>query len=320
MVKKKLGLVLGSGAARGWAHMGVLRGLEEMGLKPDVVAGCSVGALVGGAYLLGVVDEFAAWARELKPLSAMQSFALGVSRGGIVNAAPAFKAFSTFDRKIEDLPTRFGAVASDLGTGEEIWITSGSVIEAARASSAIPVIFHSVRREGRWLVDGALANPTPVSLARHLGADVVVSVDLNAVPRVLDRFSGSAGEGEIEIYDTPPPRAAPAPAPDVGADQILGPAVSKLISDTRALIDRQIEQAKQRSLSRPKLFETAYAAADIFQMQLSRARAVADPPDVLLEPDVRHALPTAFDRADEFIAEGRRALFQKRAEIEALLA
>lgn len=315
---KKLGLVLGSGAARGWAHVGVLKGLAEMGLKPDVVAGCSVGALVGGAYLLGALEEFEAWARELKPLSALQSFAFGVSHGGLVNAAPAFMAFSGYDRNIEDLSARFGAVAVDLGAGEEVWLTEGSVIEAARASSAIPVIFHAVRRQGRWLVDGALANPTPVSLARHLGADIVISVDLNAVPRVLDRFSGKAPDSIAGLFDAAPPRLAPALEP-TAEEPILGPAVSKLISETRSLIDRQIEMAKQKALSRPKLFETAYAAADIFQMHLSRARAETEPPDILLEPDVRHALPSAFDRADEFIAEGRRALFEKRREIEALL-
>lgn len=322
-MSKRLGLVLGSGAARGWAHVGVLKGLEEMGLKPDVIAGCSVGALVGGAHLLGVLDEFSAWARELKPLSALQSFAFGVSRGGIVNAAPAFRAFAGFDQTFETLPVKFGAVASDLGTGEEVWITKGSVVEAARASSAIPVIFHAVRREGRWLVDGALSNPTPVSLARHLGAEIVICVDLNAFPRVLHRFSAAVGDGEKQVFNAPPPLLSDhAPEPDavmtLSGDKI-GPAVSKLIGDTRQLIDRQLELAKQRSLSRPKLFETAYAAADIFQMQLSRARAVADPPDILLEPDVRHAMPTAFDRADEFIAEGRRALFEQRADIERLL-
>lgn len=308
---RKLGLVLGSGAARGWAHVGVLRGLEEIGLRPDVVAGCSVGALVGGAYLLGCLEEFEAWARELKPLSALQSFAFSVSRGGLVNTAPAFTAFSEYDRRIETLPVRFGAVACDLGTGEEVWLTEGSVIDAARASSAIPVIFHAVRRDRRWLVDGALANPAPVSLARALGADVVISVDLNAVPRVLERFN------------PPPPPAAPPPAAveaSSSSPQDLTKAVTRLIDDTRGLIDQQIEAARAKARARPHLFETAYAAADIFQMHLARARATTAPPDIRLEPDMRHALPTAFDRADEFIAEGRRVLLERRGEIEALLA
>jgi len=311
---KKFGLVLGSGAARGWAHIGVLRAMEECGLRPDVVAGCSVGALVGGAYLLNALEAFEAWARELQPLSAMQAFSFNVARGGLVNTAPAFKAFAGYDRRIETLPVKFGAVAVDLGTGEEVWITEGSVIEAARASSAIPVIFHAVRRERRWLVDGAIANPAPVSLARALGADVVVSVDLNAVPRVLDRFN------------PPPPHTFPPPVLVSAGEPLPAPettpleTVTKLIEDTRKLIDQQIEIAKLRARERPHLFETAYAAADIFQMHLARAHAAVSPPDICLEPDMRDALPTAFDRADEFIEEGRRAFLERREEIEELLA
>jgi NTE family protein len=309
---KKFGLVLGSGAARGWAHIGVLRALEERGLKPDVIAGCSVGALVGGAYILGALEDFEAWARELKPLSALQSFGFTVARGGLVNAAPAFKAFAGYDRKIEDLPIRFGAVAVDLGVGEEVWITEGSVVEAARASSAIPVIFHAVRRQGRWLIDGAVANPAPVNLARALGADIVVSVDLNAVPRVLDRFNA------------PPPLVAPAaPADKPAAAAPEAPSfqsVTKLIEETRRLIDAQIESARERSRASPHLFETAYAAADIFQMHLARAHAAVEPPDICLEPDMRGALPIAFDRADDFIAEGKRACLERIDEIEDLLA
>jgi len=305
---KKLGLVLGSGAARGWAHIGVLRALDECGLAPDVIAGCSVGALVGGAYVLGALEDFEAWARELKPLSAMQSFAFTVAHGGLVNAAPAFRAFAQYDRKIEDLAVKFGAVAVDLGTGEEVWITEGSVIEAARASSAIPVIFHAARRGRRWLIDGAVANPAPVSLARALGADAVVSVDLNAVPRVLDRFN------------PPPPLVAPPAEVRAETEAPAFTSVTKLIDDTRRLIDQQIEIAKERARSRPHLFETAYAAADIFQMHLARAHAAVEPPDICLKPDMRDALPTAFDRADDFIEEGRRAVLDRREEIEDLLA
>lgn len=305
---KKLGLVLGSGAARGWAHIGVLRALDECGLAPDVIAGCSVGALVGGAYVLGALEDFEAWARELKPLSAMQNFAFTVAHGGLVNAAPAFKAFAQYDRKIEDLAVKFGAVAVDLGTGEEVWITEGSVLEAARASSAIPVIFHAARRGRRWLIDGAVANPAPVSLARALGADAVVSVDLNAVPRVLDRFN------------PPPPLVAPPAEVRAETEAPAFTSVTTLIEDTRRLIDQQIEIAKERARSRPHLFETAYAAADIFQMHLARAHAAVEPPDICLKPDMRDALPTAFDRADDFIEEGRRAVLDRREEIEDLLA
>jgi NTE family protein len=308
-VAKKLGLVLGSGAARGWAHVGVLRGLEEIGIRPDIVAGCSVGALVGGAWLLGALEEFEAWARELSPLSAFNAFSFGVQRGGLIDAKPAFEAFKSADKKIEDLPIKFGAAAADLGTGEEVWLTEGSVIEAARASSAIPVLFHAVQRGPRWLIDGAVADPVPVALARHLGADVVVSVDLNAVPRVLSRFN-------------PPPPSVPAldAAPPATLPADFTGAVEKFIDETRKRVDRQLAIAKARHYAKPQLFETAYAAVDIFQMHLTRMRAVDAPPDIALTPDMRDALPTSFDRADEFIEEGRRSLLAQRDALERLIA
>ncbi len=309
---KKIGLVLGSGAARGWAHVGVLQGLEEIGVKPDVIAGCSVGAFVGGAHLIGALDELETWARELKPLSALSAFSLKVSRGGFIDAAPIFDAFREFDQQIEDLPVKFGAVAADLGDGGEVWITEGSVIDAARASSAIPVVFHAVQHQKRWLVDGAVANPAPVTLARHLGADIVISVDLNAVPRVLDRFD-------------PPPASVPAvrpaslPAVSDGKKGTMTGAIAQIIEDTKLRVEEQIQLFKARADASPYLFETAYAAADIFQMHLARAKGQIDPPDVLLKPDMRDAMPTAFDRADEFIEEGRQALLARKDDILALI-
>ncbi len=303
---KKLGLVLSSGAARGWAHVGVLRGLAELGLKPDVIAGCSVGALVGGAHLVGALDDLERWARSLTPLSALDSFSLKVRRGGLIDVGPAFKAFEKYDRNIEDLPIKFGAVATDLATGEEVPMISGSVLEAARASSAIPVVFHAVRRDHRWLVDGALTNPTPVTLARDLGADIVVSVDVNGVPKTLDRFGERRGLPAV---------VEPAPPAEPGA---VG-AVAKLIDDTQAAIKRQIDLAKARAAAAPHLFETALAAADIFQMQLARTRTVIDKPDIALRPNMRDALPNAFDRADEFIEEGRKSILSAAPQLRALI-
>ncbi len=306
-MEKKLGLVLGSGAARGWAHVGVLRALDEIGVRPSVIAGCSVGALVGGAYLIGALNAFESWARELKPLSALDKFTLKLQHGGFIDTRSAFEAFRSYDQNIEDLDVKFGAVAVDLATGDQVELTQGSVIDAARASSAIPVVFHAVRHKDYWLVDGALANPAPVSLARKLGADVVISVDLNAVPRVLDRF-------EMKPPSLPVPVASDAPHPST-----LSGAVVKLIDDTRAAMERQAGLAKARANATPKLFETAYAAADIFQMHLARMNAEAHPPDILLRPDMRDAMPTAFDRADEFIEEGRQALLAEQDAIKSLL-
>lgn len=304
---KKLGLALSSGAARGWAHVGVLRALKEYGLEPDVITGCSVGALIGGAHLLGVLDELESWARSLQPLSALEQFSFKVRRGGLIDTAPAFAAFREYDRNIEDLPVKFAAVATDLAVGEAVVLQTGSVIDAVQASSAIPVVFHAVRQDHRWLVDGALSNPAPAALARELGADIVISVDLNSVPKALDRFAERPGlPAVIE--------------PGLPASPGVTGAVAKLIDDTQRAIKQQFDRAKARADASPHLFETAFATADIFQMQLARMQTLIDKPDIILRPNMRDALPTAFDRADEFIEEGRSAMVAAVPRVKELLA
>ncbi len=305
---KKIGLTLSAGAARGWAHVGVLRALEEMGVKPDIITGTSVGALVGGAYLLGALDEFEGWGRTLSPLSALRDFSFKLTSGGFINAESAFSSFAEFDQPIEELSTRYGAVACDLGSGEEVEITTGSVLHAARASSAIPILLQAIEHQGRWLVDGAIVNPTPVSLARKLGADVVIAVDLNAVPKALTRFSPDVA------HKTPPSSKE---TEEVSSS--FSGTIKKLIADTRASIDHEIGKARAKIDAKPHIFETAMAVTDTIQMQLSRIQAQTHPADISLSPDMREALPNAFDRADEFIETGRLTMLDQAKTLEQLL-
>jgi len=310
-VSKKLGLALSAGAARGWAHVGVLRGLEEIGVRPDIITGCSVGALVGGAYLIDALDHLEAWAHTLSPLSALRQFSFQMNSGGLINAEQVFAAFEEFDLNFDQLDRPFGVVACDLATGEEVEITSGSVLHAARASSAIPILLQAIEHHGRWLVDGAIVNPTPISLAKNLGADVVIAVDLNAVPRALDRFDVKAHSLEISQ-----PQAES--ATEASYEGFSG-AVMGLIEETKSNISKEIKKARSKMQARPQLFETGMAASDIVQMQIARARALSCPPDILLAPDMRAALPNAFDRADEFIETGYRSLLSHGDELKKLL-
>ena len=305
--RKKIGLVLGSGAARGWAHIGVLNALDELGIKPDIYVGCSVGAVVAGAHLVGALPALEAWAGALKPLSAWRSFAFKIERGGLVDVSSTFDAFRSYDRPIEELSATFAAVATDLGTGAPVVISEGSTIEAIRASSAIPVLFHAVRREDRWMADGALANPLPVDVARDLGADIVIAVDLNGVPRVLDRFDPPENKLPAEIK----PPAQPANSGWPGA-------ISKLIADTQTTIERQLAITKARALATPQLVETFFAATDIFQLHMTEANLRASPADMLLRPDMRDASAMAFDQADELKSEGYEAVMTQAQALQNL--
>ncbi len=305
----KFGLALGSGAARGWIHVGVLQALDDLGIKPDVMTGCSAGALVGGASLLGILDEFKQWARSLSPVSALGAFSFQMARGGLINPENAFKAFRDNDRPIEDLPIPFGAVATDLGTGQEVWLTEGSTLDAARASSAIPMLIHAAPWSdadgAHWLVDGALTNPVPVNLARELGATHVLAIDVNPISRTIERFKPSPSH-EVVTVDKDAPSKLP--------DNIPAP-VAKLITDTQRFIDRQRNMALQRLHAKPHFFETALATMDIVQAQMGEARAQYQKPDLRLLPDVKGLTPMSFDKHEEMTREGYDLIMNNQDKI-----
>ena len=308
-----IGLAMGSGAARGWAHVGVMDALSELGIEVHVHAGCSVGALVSAARLLGVWEPFREWAIGIGGFSSLSSFALGLGSGGLVNPQPAFEQFREHDRAIEDLGSPWGAVATDLATGAEVWLTRGSVLDACRASSAIPILLHAashpVRGESRWLIDGAASNPVPVSLARALGADRVISVDLNSVSRIIPRF------------DRPKTRAVvPVEPTHIPGETVLPKLVTDVIRDTADAIGHGLAMAKARSDAQPHLMETIIATLDIVQTQLAEARAQVDIADLRIAPDMTNAPPGAFDRYDEYRRLGYEAAMAQADEIRALSA
>src|SRR3954465_5075933 len=178
--KPRIGLALGSGSARGWAHIGAIRALEARGIKPDVVCGSSVGALVGGAYSSGELDKLEAWVTGLAWTTVVRLMDL-TWKGGLISGNRLFGAFRLMfeKRDIADLPVKFGAIATELATGREVWLQHGDLLDAVRASCAMPGLFAPVLREDVLLLDGGLVNPVPVSMCRAFGADIVIAVDLS---------------------------------------------------------------------------------------------------------------------------------------------
>ncbi|HEX5930793.1 MAG TPA: patatin-like phospholipase family protein, partial [Methyloceanibacter sp.] len=179
-----IGLALGGGAARGWAHIGVLKSLVSAGLYPDIVAGTSMGAVAGACYVtgrLGALEEFAC-SLTRRRLFGFLDFNFGGS--GLISgqrlSARLEHHLRQFD--IERLERKFVAVATELGTGHEVWLNKGSLVNALKASFALPGIFRPVQINGRWLIDGALVNPIPVSVCRALGARIVIAVNLSSDP------------------------------------------------------------------------------------------------------------------------------------------
>lgn len=310
----QIGIAWGSGAARGWAHVGVLRALDEMGLTPDLEVGCSAGALVSAARKLDIWEEFLAWAREIGPLGALEQFSLSFAAGGLINPARAYEAFRYADKAIEDLDTPWGAVATDLATGQEVWLTSGSVIDAVRASSAIPMVMQAtpVMYQGaeRWLVDGAASNPVPVSLARALGADRVIAVDVNADAATLKRFRRPATR-EVVMVDSE----------GVAEDEegFLPQPVLTFIRETRTFIERELTMARAKAQAKPHFFETAAATIDIVQSHLAAARARVDVADVRITPRLADFSGAAFDQHEAIAERGYEAAWSEETALRALL-
>ncbi|HEB80592.1 MAG TPA: patatin, partial [Chromatiales bacterium] len=180
-MRSRIGVALGSGSARGWAHIGVLQALRRAGVEPDVVCGTSIGALIGGAYALGDLDALGDWVRGLTRRDVVRLLDVRLTGGGLIQGERLMRFFRSrsYDSPIEGLSKAFSAVATDLGTGREVWLGRGPLIDAVRASFALPGLFAPVRRDGHWLVDGALVNPVPISVCRALGAEVVIAVNLN---------------------------------------------------------------------------------------------------------------------------------------------
>ena len=292
MTSPRIGLALGGGGARGWAHIGVLRALERAGIKPDVVCGTSVGALVGALALAGRLDALEDWVLGLNRFRIAGYLDFRV-RGGMIsgNRLTAALREQLGDLKIEELPVPFACVATDLLTGHEVWLRQGSVVEMLRASFSLPGLFAPVEVDGRWLVDGALVNPLPVSVCRAMGARVVIAVNLNADPIGRIRMPGQ--------------RIARAIGFDLLPGHVQGQGNHGLGSWLRKLFGREPDA--------PSLFGTMVQSLNILLDRVTRSRLAGEPPDVTISPRLGHIGLLEFDRAAEVIAEGSAAAERQRA-------
>ncbi|SMB22781.1 NTE family protein RssA [Sterolibacterium denitrificans] len=303
--RRKLGIALGGGSARGWAHIGVLRALEELGVRPDLVCGTSIGALVGAAYAVGELDRLEDWVRGMGVGDVLRFLDFRLSAGLLKGERLTQYLRDNFsDLPIEDMPMPFAAVATALSTGAEIWLREGSTMDAVRASIALPGIFTPIMSEGRVLVDGGLVNPVPVSLARAMGADVVIAVDLNS--DVLGRYlnvNGPAADEADEIQDAMAATMATEAIEDEPSDNDDAGFVRRLKSGLDNLL---AERAASKS-EMPSMFSVLASSLNIMQVRISRSRMAGDPPDALITPRLGHMSLYDFHRGAEAIEEGRRA-------------
>ncbi len=304
----RIGLVLGSGAARGWSELGVIEELESMGITPDVITGCSIGAVVGGFYAAGKLDELRDFADGLTMLKMAEYFDLTWKAGGVIGGQRLISWFdSHFDgAMVEDLPTPFGSVAADIRTGREIWLREGPLTDAIRASIALPGLLTPWPLGGRWLTDGGLVNPVPISLARAMEADVVIAVDLNAG---VFRFDGG------QAWDHKTATELAEATPGNWLDDLAEHLPKGLQENTRKML-RDLLHKRDRG---PQQYEVINNAIAIMSDRITKARIAGEPPEVMLAPDLASIGAMQFYKAEEAIAAGRRATQLMRPAIEAAI-
>jgi NTE family protein len=290
--RRKVGLALSSGVARGWAHIGAIRALTRLGISFDIVSGCSAGALVGACFLAKELDELEAWALSFTKRRIVRYIDLHFGRGSLLSGNRILEEMRRLlgTRRIEDLQSPFVAVSTDLATGHEIWLQHGGLVEAVRASIALPGLLPPVEIDDRMLADGALVDPLPVAPCRALGADLVIAVNLNT-----DLI------GKVR-------RASVAPRAAIGFDpMVLG-------------VDPGLDaRVFAREEAQPSLFGVMTTSLSIMQDRLTRSRLAGDPPDVQITPRVGHIGLLEFERAKEAIAEGELSVERKQSELQDLL-
>jgi len=293
MTRRRIGLALGSGSARGWAHIGAIDALTEAGIDPEIVCGTSIGALVGAAYVAGRLADLRRWAEAATWREIIALIDVRFSGGGLIDGKEVVEFLRRLGiaAPIESYAKVFAAIATDLATGREIWLQSGPIQEAVRASISLPAIFSPTRIDDRWLVDGGLSNPVPVSVCRALGAEVIIAINLNG------DLLGRRFEAE------PDASAATAAAPV--SHEFLDRVLSHLPVAMREQTAQIAVQLLPQGPSAPGYFDVLANSINIMQDHITRTRLAGEPPHVMLLPRLRDMGLMEFDRAKEAIAEGR---------------
>jgi len=293
-----IGLALGSGSSRGWSHIGVIAALADLGIAPNVICGTSIGALVGASYISGNLDKLEEWVCSLTKFEMARFININTSLNGFVNKERLHHFLNEYvardDSVIEDFTKRYAAVATDLESGREVWLTKGSVIEAVWSSISLPGLFPAIRNNNKWLVEGGLVNPVPVSVCRALGADIVIAVNLN---------------GDIVGKHFQKPKNA------VKRDMGVVSKINDLVREYTASVFATTKVEDQP----PGLFEAIAGSVNITQDRITRSRMAGDPPDILLAPKLSHIGLLEFYRANEAISEGKKCVQRIMPEIKHVL-
>lgn len=299
----KLGLALGGGAALGWSHIGIIQVLEENGIKPDIVTGTSIGSVIGACYVAGEMEALERIARGMNWRRMIRLADIQVGKNGLLGGEPVVALLRQYlaNRRIEDLDRPFAVVACDLVSGDQVTFDKGDIVDALRASIAIPGVFTPVQSGKRLLVDGGLLNTVPISTCRDLGADFVIGVN------IVGDFEGqAAAAGLLRPSDDKPSKK------DTAETAGMKTAFANLRQSAAKFFRRETKE--------PGFLGVALTSGALVLREIARGHAVTSPADIYIEPKVGHITQIEFDKADELIALGREAIEAKMPQIRAMLS
>lgn len=279
--KKKIGLALGSGAARGIAHLGVIKALKDKGIEIDMVSGTSIGAIVGAVFCAGELDELDNFVRNMTWKNTLAYFDLSIPKSGLINGTKLSNLIYSYTKtnNFDDLEIPLFTVSTNIKTGQEVIINKGDLIQAVRSSISLPGFFNPVEIDGNWLVDGGLTNPIPINILRQNGCDIVIAVNLNK-----DLTKGKNKNKK---------------------------SVHKLNNFFNKLINKN---------NKPSIVDVLVSSIKIAEMQITEHSLKYEKPDILIEPDLSHFGLFDFHKAEEGIDEGYKKTSLEIAKIKKLIS
>jgi len=308
--RKKVGLVLGSGSSRGWAHIGAIEALEASGIPIDFIVGCSVGSYVGALYASGSLASLKEFVLRMNGKKVFTYFDVVFPRSGLLDGTRKVKelfSMHTHMEQFEELPLAVAMVATDLQRGRKVILQSGNIMKALQATMSIPGLFAPVQIDGRWLVDGGLVDPVPVGVAKAMAADIVIAVDLN---------SGLISRREVR-KQTPTTEKAVAQEPEYQYELLKK--LSEYYESAETSFKAKINDLFHREQEIPDIIDTVMTSINIMQERITRVNLAVEPPDILIQPRLGDLKMMDFDRVDFAIAEGHAGVMDRIDDIRALL-
>ncbi|WP_051328036.1 patatin-like phospholipase family protein [Desulfatirhabdium butyrativorans] len=311
--RKRIGLVLGSGSSRGWAHIGVIEALEEAGFPIDYIVGCSIGAYVGAIYAAGGLKSLKDFVLKMDGKKVFSYFDVVFPRSGLLNATKKLKELFFMHAEateFSELRIPVSMVATDLQTGEKVILKSGNLLDALRATMSVPGLFAPARIKDRWLVDGGLVDPVPVGAARVEDGDLIIAVDL----------SGTIASRQKMVVKASRKKGKAKTAAEEGRSY-AGELMNKLsgfYQSAEAEFKAKIGELLQQESPAPDIIETVTTSIAIMQRRINRINLAVDPPDILIEPRLGELKMMDFDKVAHTIEEGYIAAKEKMEDIHNL--